>query len=209
MSSQECDTKSGCRARQKDVCWWPTTYFSVCASPTDWAGISEVADAAVVLTDGPRTLAVPAFLVDPICASEGGAALAPIRSRIVLDHAVETVAVLPRASILPEEPTAVAAQTVLAVLTSAVLAALAVGNGGVVLGRALAAVVDRRIDNEPAVAAVEGLGAPALELADTRGCQIRRAGFVTVALQEIPTVAADLAADVVTTHTGTERRFGT
>jgi len=126
----------------------------------------------------------------------------------VCDHAIETVAVLPRASILPEEAAAVAPLAVLAVLAGAVLADLAVGNGGVLFGRALAAVADRRLDHEPAAAAREWLGAAALELADPGRGEPRRARRNTGTVQKIPAITADLTSTAAHIHKHTAYRQG-
>jgi len=160
------------------------------------------------LADGPRTLAVPAGIVGPIGTGERCTALPAERSRGVCDHAIETVAVLPRASILPEEATAVAPLAVLAVLAGAVLADLAVGNGGVGFGRALAAVADRRLDHEPAAAAREWLGAAALELADPGRGEPRRARRNTGTVQKIPAITADLTSTAAHIHKPTAYRQG-
>jgi len=84
----------------------------------------------------------------------------------------------------------VALQAVLTVLSGAMLADLAVGDGRVALVRALAAVVDRRVDDEPGRPAEERLGAAALELTDAGRGGLRRAGLDTVAVQQIPAIAA-------------------
>ena len=70
----------------------------------------------------------------------------------------------------------VALQAVLAVLAGAVLADLAVGDGSVALGGALAPIVDGGVHEEAAALAGERLGASPLELTDARGCQLRRTG---------------------------------
>ena len=84
----------------------------------------------------------------------------------------------------------VALQAVLTVLSGAMLADLAVGDGRVALVRALAAVVDRRVDDEPGRPAEERLGAAALELTDAGRGELRRAGLDAVAVQQIPAIAA-------------------
>ena len=60
----------------------------------------------------------------------------------------------------------VALQAVLTILAGAVLADLAVGDGRVALGGALAAVVDWWVDDETSRLAEERFGAAALELTD-------------------------------------------
>ena len=77
----------------------------------------------------------------------------------------------------------VALEAVLAVLAGAVLADLAVGDGGVAVIVTLAAVVDWRIDDEPGRPAEERLGAAALEQADAGRSKLRRAGCDAVAVQ--------------------------
>ena len=79
-----------------------------------------------------------------------------------------------------------------AVLAGAVLTDMTRRDGVVVLGGALAAVVDGRFDEETARPASEGLGAPPLEQADAGGGQTRWAGFNTLRVQKVPTIATDL-----------------
>ena len=164
------------------------------------------ADQTVILSNAPGALAGVAGLVCAIGTDERGAALPAVGAWCVFNKAAESVAVGTVAAILVEEHAAIALEAVLTVLAGAVLADLAVGNGGVALGRALAAVVDRRFDHEPAVAAGEWLGAPPLELADPGGCLARRAGLVAVALQQIPALATDLA--TASQHIPGQTRFG-
>ena len=84
----------------------------------------------------------------------------------------------------------VALQAVLTVLSGAMLADLAVGDGRVALVRALAAVVDRRVDDEPGRPAEERLGAAAFELTDAGRRELSRARIDTVTVQQIPAIAA-------------------
>ena len=81
----------------------------------------------------------------------------------------------------------------LAILAGAVLADLAVGDGRVALISALAAVVDRRVDDEPGRLAEEGLGTAALELADAGRGELSWASLDTIAGQQVPPVTADPA----------------
>ena len=94
------------------------------------------------------------------------------------------------AAVVVQELAGVARGAVLAMLAGAVLADLAVGNGGVVLGGALAAVVDRRVDDEPGRPAEERLGAAAFELTDAGRRELSRARIDTVTVQQIPAIAA-------------------
>ena len=87
---------------------------------------------------------------------------------------------------------AVALGAVLAMLAGAVLAGLARSDGAVVLGRALAAVVDGLAD-KPAGIAGERVGAAALEQADTGGRLGRGAACHAGAVSEERAVAADPA----------------
>ena len=131
--------------------------------------------------------------------------------RGVLDHPGQPVAVVALAPILPQEHPGVTLEAVLAVLAGAVLADLAVGDGGVVLGRALAAVVDRRVDDEPGRPAEERLGAAALELTDAGRGELRRAGLDAVPVQQIPAIAAlqERTAAVGRGGKGVKRRLAT
>ena len=79
------------------------------------------------------------------------------------------------AAVVVQELAGVAFGAVLAMLAGAMLADLAMRDGGVVLVRALAAVVDRRVDDAPGRLANEGVGAAALELPDARGGELHRA----------------------------------
>ena len=93
----------------------------------------------------------------------------------------------------------------LAVLAGAVLADLAVGDGGVAFGGALAAMVDRLTD-ETATLAGKRLGTPPLELADTGGRQVHWTGCNASTIEKVPAVATHLAASqgwgVVREHVG-------
>ena len=79
------------------------------------------------------------------------------------------------AAVVVQELAGVAFGAVLAMLAGAMLADLAMRDGGVVLVRALAAVVDRRVDDAPGRLANEGVGAAALELPDARRGELHRA----------------------------------
>ena len=89
----------------------------------------------------------------------------------VLDHLYQPIAVGPT-SILVEEAATIALGTMLTVLTSSVLAYLARSDRIVVFCGALAAVVDRRVDKEPAGLAGERVGAATLEQANARGSEV-------------------------------------
>ena len=115
---------------------------AVGAPETDRTSLAILADDAVVAAHRPRALAGVASLVEPAGAREWGAALAAVIARCVFNEAAESVAVGTVAAILVEEHPAGALEAVLSVLAGAMLADLAVGNGGVSLGRTLAAVVD-------------------------------------------------------------------
>ena len=145
---------------------------------------------AVVPANAPGALAVVAGLVNPAGASERGTALASVAPGAVLDHPAQSVAVVALATVLEKELPAVAFGAVLPVLAGAVLANMAVGNGSVVLVRALATVVDWRVHDDPAGLAGERVGAAALELTDAGGSELHRARRDTIAAEQVPAVAA-------------------
>ena len=156
------------------------------------------ADQAVVPTDATGALAGITGLVDPAGAGKREAALPAVGAWGVFNEAAESVAVFTVAAILVEEHAAVALEAVLTVLAGAVLADLAVGNGGVSLGRALAAVIDGGDDQEPAGLAGERFGAPTLELTNSGSRKVRRARRDALAVEQVGTIAADAAG--VATH---------
>jgi len=80
---------------------------------------------------------------------------------------------------------------VLAVLACTVVADLAGCDGGVVLIGTLAAIAYVDVD-KPTRPTGKGLGTPALELPDPRGCQVCGAGCDTAAVQQVGAVATDL-----------------
>ena len=143
-----------------------------------------------VPADRPRALAPRAVVIKSVGAGEGRPALPAVAPWHVFDEPGQAVAAV-AAPVLEQEAATVASGAVLTVLAGAVLADLTWRNGGVVLGGALAAVGDILPDYSAGPAG-KRLGAPALELTDAGGCQVRTAGLVTVAVQEVPAITADL-----------------
>ena len=127
-------------------------HLVVGAPPARHAKGTVAADEAAVATDRTRALAAVAKFVDPGSASKRWSALATKVSRSVGDHAFEPITVRP-APVLVQKRAAVAPGAVLPVLSSAVVAGLAWGDGGVVVTGALAPVAHRRDHLEPATAA--------------------------------------------------------
>ena len=148
---------------------------------------------AVVPADAPGAFADVAGLVNPADAAERSTALAPVAARAVLDHPDQPITVVALAPVLEKELPAVASGAVLPVLAGAVLANMAVGDGSVVLVRALATVVDRRVHDDPAGLAGERIGAAALEMTDAGGGELHRARRGAIAAEQVPAVAADPA----------------
>ena len=150
---------------------------------------TKSADHAVP-ADRPRALAPRAVVIEPVGAGEARPALPAVAPWHVFDEPGQAVAAV-AAPVLEQEAAAVASGAVLTVLAGAVLADLTRRDGGVVIGGALAAVGDVLPDNSAGLAG-KRLGAPALELTDAGGCQVRTAGLLTVAVQEVPAITADL-----------------
>ena len=97
------------------------------------------------------------------------------------------------APIVVKKLAGVAAPAMLAVLAGSMVADLAVGDRRVVLGGALAAIVDWRVDHQPGQLAGKWLGAPPFEQPDPGRCQVGRARLDTVVVQQVPTIATDPA----------------
>jgi len=143
--------------------------------------------------DRPRTLAgITASIgaVKAVSTHERRPALPAVGARIVGDHSIEAVTASP-APIFVQKLAAVASEAMLPVLTSAVLADVTGGDGGVALGSAFAPVVYLRLHNEPARLARKRLGTAALEQTNARGCQPGWTRLDTIAVRQIKAVAAD------------------
>ena len=141
------------------------------------------ADRAIRPSDRPRAPTHRAALVEPVCAVKRRAALASERRSRVRYHPIEPVAAL-SAPVLPHELASVAAGAVLAVLAGTMLACLAVGNGGVALGCALAAMADVPAD-DPERLARERREASPLEEPDAGRGHVRRTRLNTFAGKQI------------------------
>ena len=146
-----------------------------------------VAHRAVVLADGPGALARIAVLVDPAGARERGATLSAIVAWGVGNETGAIATVL--APVVEEILAAVALGAVLAMLAGTVFADLAVGNCGVVLGGALATVIDVHADDS-AVLALKGGYAAALEVPHAEHGHAGRTCLDAYTVEQVPAVAA-------------------